>query len=148
LISDDGRCIPFLNVRDKPAHACRVARKAQRSGSRRVIMADADTLAAVDRMLWLMAPQGFVAHCISGADDDLVRASPVFLMADPLSSMHHDNLLNLMRTVAQGFDRFDRWVEVVSAQRKADRSRARNRWQYYESCGYAITSHDLVLKGN
>ncbi|MFN7856629.1 MAG: DNA polymerase III subunit chi [Acidovorax sp.] len=137
-----------FNARDKPAHACRFTRKAQRSGSRRVFMADADTLAASDRMLWLMAPQDFVAHCISGAGCYLVRASPVFLREAPLSSVHHDNLLKLMRTVAQGFDRFYRWVEVVSAQRKADRARARNRWQYYESCGYAITSHDLVLKGN
>jgi DNA polymerase-3 subunit chi len=136
-----------FNVPDKLVYACRFARKAQRSDSQLVIAADAETLEALDRMLWQIAPQDFVAHCVAGADEDLVRASPVFLATDAGSCMHHDVLLNLMGAVPYGFERFDRLVEVVSAVDQSDRLQARARWRHYESCGYAISSYDHDSKG-
>lgn len=136
-----------FNAPDKLAYACRFARKVQRSGSRLVIAAPATTLAALDRMLWSLAPQDFVAHCLGDADEELVHASPVLLAADPRTAPHHDVLLNLHAEVPEGFGRFDRLVEVVSAQDESDRAQARARWKHYASRGYAITRHDLVLKG-
>lgn len=136
-----------FNAPDKLAYACRFARKVQRSGSRLVITGGADTLAALDRMLWQMAPQDFVAHCLAGADEEQVLASPVLLAEDARGSLRHDVLLNLTDAVPEGFGRFDRLVEVVSAHDEADRLQARNRWRHYASRGYAITRHDLVLKG-
>lgn len=135
-----------FNAPDKLAYACRFARKVQRSGSRLVISAPADMLAALDRMLWALAPQDFVAHCQGDADEELVHASPVLLAADARSAPHHDVLLNLHAEVPEGFGRFDRLVEVVSAQDESDRAQARARWKHYASRGYAITRHDLVLK--
>lgn len=136
-----------FNAPDKLAYACRFARKVQRSGSRLVITGAAETLAGLDRMLWLMTPQDFVAHCLAGADEELMLASPVLLAEDPRSALHHDVLLNLTDAVPEGFGRFDRLVEVVSAHDEADRLQARTRWRHYASRGYAITRHDLVLKG-
>ncbi|MCO4093722.1 MAG: DNA polymerase III subunit chi [Acidovorax sp.] len=136
-----------FNAPDKLAYACRFARKVQRSGSRLVITGAAETLAGLDRMLWLMTPQDFVAHCLAGADEELMLASPVLLAEDPRSALHHDVLLNLTDAVPEGFGRFDRVVEVVSAHDEADRLQARTRWRHYASRGYAITRHDLVLKG-
>lgn len=136
-----------FNAPDKLAYACRFARKVQRSGSRLVITGGADTLAALDRMLWLMAPQDFVAHCLASADEEQVLASPVLLAEDGRGSLHHEVLLNLTDAVPEGFGRFDRLVEVVSAHDEADRLQARTRWRHYASRGYAITRHDLVLKG-
>lgn len=136
-----------FNAPDKLAYACRFARKVQRSGARLVIAAPADALAVLDRMLWNLAPQDFVAHCVSGADEDLVRASPLLLTSDARSAAHHEVLLNLLANVPEGFGRFDRLVEVVSAYDEADRGEARARWRHYASRGYAITRHDLVLKG-
>ena len=74
-------------------------------------------------------------------------SSPVLLAVDARSSAHHEVLLNLNTEVPEGFGRFDRLVEVVSAHDEADRAEARSRWRHYASRGYAITRHDLVLKG-
>ncbi|CAN7439515.1 DNA polymerase III subunit chi [Acidovorax sp. Leaf78] len=135
-----------FNAPDKLAYACRFARKVQRSGARLVISAPADTLVALDRMLWALAPQDFVAHCRDDADEELVHASPVLLATDARTAAHHEVLLNLHAGVPEGFGRFDRLVEVVSAQDETDRAEARARWKHYASRGYAITRHDLVLK--
>lgn len=135
-----------FNAPDKLAYACRFARKVTRSGARLVIAAPTDTLALLDRQLWNLAPQDFVAHCMADADEDLVLASPVLLATDILSVPHHDVLLNLHADVLEGFGQFGRLVEVVSAHDEIDRGQARARWRHYASRGYAITRHDLVLK--
>lgn len=135
-----------FNAPDRLAYACRFARKVQRSGARLVISAPAETLVTLDRMLWTLAAQDFVAHCRDDADEELVHASPVLLAADSRSAPHHEVLLNLHADVPEGFGRFDKLVEVVSAQDESDRAKARARWKHYASRGYAITRHDLVLK--
>ena len=68
------------------------------------------------------------------------------LALDARLAPHHEVLLNLHSDVPEGFGRFDRLVEVVSAQDEADRAQARTRWRHYASRGYAIAHHDLVLK--
>lgn len=136
-----------FNAPDKLAYACRFARKVQRSGARLVIAAPPETLVVLDRMLWNVAPADFLAHCVADADEELVHASPVLLTAEPRSAPHHEVLLNLLPDVPEGFGRFDRLVEVVSAQDETDRGAARARWRHYAGRGYAITRHDLVLKG-
>ncbi len=135
-----------FNAPDKLAYACRFARKVTRSGARLVIAAPTDTLALLDRQLWNLAPQDFVAHCMADADEDLVLASPVLLATDIRSVPHHDVLLNLHADLLEGFGQFGRLVEVVSAHDEIDRGQARARWRHYASRGYAITRHDLVLK--
>jgi len=136
-----------FNAPDKLAYACRFARKVQRSGAMLVITAPGDILAVLDKMLWVLAPTDFVAHCRSDADQALMAASPLLLTEDVQASTHHEVLLNLGDTVPEGFGRFDRLVEVVSSHDEADRQEARARWRHYASRGYAITRHDLVLKG-
>jgi DNA polymerase-3 subunit chi len=54
-------------------------------------------------------------------------------------------LVNLGADVPQGFEKFDRLIEVVSTD-AADREQARNRWRLYTGQGYAIIRHDLNLK--
>ena len=135
-----------FNAPDKLAYACRFARKAQRSGVRLVISGPADTLVALDGMLWNMMPQDFVAHCHSDASEELLRFSPVVLAVDVRQGGHQELLLNLGGAVPEGFSRFERLVEVVSATDETDRGAARVRWRHYASRGYAITRHDLVLK--
>jgi DNA polymerase III subunit chi len=47
--------------------------------------------------------------------------------------------------VPEGFERFERLIEVVT-QDDEDRQRARRRWKHYADRGYAITRRDLALK--
>ncbi len=136
-----------FNAPDKLAYACRFARKVLRSEMRLVIAGPEESLDRLDRMLWALGPSDFVAHARSGGDEDMVAASPVLLTADPRESSHQDVLLNLGHNVPEGFARFQKLVEVVSAQDDADRQAARERWRHYAGRGYEIVRHDLVLKG-
>ena len=56
-----------------------------------------------------------------------------------------DVLVNLTESVALGFERFARVIEVVSTD-AADRDLARQRWKQYIERGYTIARHDLTLK--
>ncbi|GKT01250.1 DNA polymerase III subunit chi [Acidovorax sp. SUPP3434] len=136
-----------FNAPDKLAYACRFARKVLRSDARLVITGPESALDGLDRALWAMAPQDFVAHCNERDGEDLREASPVLLAQDLRLATHHEVLLNLGGTVPPGFERFGKLVEVVSAHDEADRSGARDRWRHYASRGYQIVRHDLVLKG-
>ncbi|MDR6215335.1 DNA polymerase III subunit chi [Paracidovorax wautersii] len=136
-----------FNAPDKLAYACRFARKVLRSEMRLVIAGPEESLDRLDRMLWALGPSDFVAHARSGGDEDMVAASPVLLTADPRESSHQDVLLNLGHNVPEGFARFQKLVEVVSAHDDADRQAARERWRHYAGRGYEIVRHDLVLKG-
>lgn len=137
-----------FNAPDRMVYVCRFARKVQRSGARLVIAAPTETLDTLDRMLWTLAPQDFIAHCRDDAEEEMIHVSPVLLTVDARRSPHHEVLLNLHTDVPEGFGRFDRLVEVVTAHDEADRSAARTRWKHYAARGYAITRHDLVLKAN
>lgn len=136
-----------FNAPDKLAYACRFARKVLRSEMRLVIAGPEESLDRLDRMLWALGPSDFVAHARSGGDEDMVAASPVLLTTDPRESTHQDVLLNLGHNVPEGFARFQKLVEVVSAHDDADRQAARERWRHYAGRGYEIVRHDLVLKG-
>jgi DNA polymerase III subunit chi len=50
----------------------------------------------------------------------------------------------LLPAVPDGFEQFDRVIEVVT-QDDADRLSARARWKHYNELGYEITRHDLKL---
>ena len=47
--------------------------------------------------------------------------------------------------VPDGFERFERLIEVVTAD-EADRLQARQRWKHYAERGYAITRHDRAAE--
>ena len=136
-----------FNAPDKLAYACRFARKAQRAGAQLVILAPKPVLVDLDRMLWSVSPQDFVAHCFDDADEDQLAVSPVVLSAELGETPHQDVLLNLGAQVPAAFERFSRLIEVVSSTDEQDRGQARLRWKHYAARGYAIVRHDLVLKG-
>ena len=136
-----------FNAPDKLAYACRFARKAQRAGAQLVILAPKPVLVDLDRMLWSVSPQDFVAHCFDDADEDQLAVSQVVLSAELGATPHQEVLLNLGAQVPAAFERFSRLIEVVSSTDEQDRGQARLRWKHYAARGYAIVRHDLVLKG-
>jgi DNA polymerase-3 subunit chi len=58
---------------------------------------------------------------------------------------HHDVLLNLGQVIPQGFEKFERVIELVTLD-EGDRERARGRWKSYASKGYHLIRHDLGAK--
>lgn len=132
---------------DRLAYVCRLLRKAVGSGARVVVLADPDGVQQIDADLWALSATDFVAHCTSGAESSVQNRSPVVLVSDLAQATGpRQVLLNLAESVPEGFDQFERLIEVVSKD-GADRDPARRRWKQYTERGYTITRHDLALKG-
>jgi DNA polymerase-3 subunit chi len=134
-----------FNAPDPVAYACRLLRKAVSSGARMVVLGVPDTLQQLDLALWTLSPPDFVPHCHVDSDPRIVAMSPVILASSTESLPHQQVLLNLGHRVPEGFERFDRVIEVVGLDDE-DRQLARGRWKHYTDRGYTITRHDLNLK--
>ena len=137
-----------FNAPDKLAYACRLLRKAVASGARVVVTGAPATLQKLDTLLWTFSPHEFVAHCRAGSPAEQLMASPVVLAAQIEGGAqlpHHQVLLNLGTEVVNGYERFERAIEVVTLDEE-DRQMARQRWKHYADRGYSITRHDLKLK--
>jgi DNA polymerase-3 subunit chi len=134
-----------FNAPDKLAYACRLLRKAVGNGSRVVVTAEADALKRLDTLLWTFSQLDFVPHAMQSGDASVVAASPVILSESVANAPHQQVLLNLGPQVPEGFERFERLIEVVSLD-DGDRQLARSRWKHYADKGLTMTRHDLTLK--
>jgi DNA polymerase-3 subunit chi len=133
-----------FNAPDKLGYACRLLRKAWGSGAQVVVTGEPGQLRELDTALWTFAPLEFVPHCYGAAQGEQVQArSPVVLADNPRGAPHQQVLVNLGTAVPDGFERFERLIEVVTVQDE-DRSTARRRWKHYADRGYAIVRHDLA----
>jgi DNA polymerase III subunit chi len=133
-----------FNAPDKLNHACRVLRKAIASGAKVVVTGDGALLRELDVALWTFSPLEFLPHCLDTATPPgVLAASPVVLAESPRSAPHQHVLLNLGSAVPEGFERFERLIEVVTVQEE-DRHHARRRWKHYAERGYAIKREDLA----
>lgn len=135
-----------FNVPDKLAYSCRLLRKAYLSGARVVVTAEPAVLAELDQLMWSFSPAEFVPHCRADASQSTVAATPVVLAEAPAASQHHGVLVNLGQGIPAGFERFERFIEVV-ARTDDDRLAARSRWKHYTDRGYAMKRHDLATAG-
>ena len=134
-----------FNAPDSLSYACRLLRKAVGSGAKVVVTGPPDTLRELDALLWTFSATDFVPHCLADSEAHVLAASPVVLATSIASTAHQQVLLNLGCLVPEGFDRFERVIELVG-QDEQDRQLARARWKQYTDRGYAITRHDLTLK--
>ncbi len=148
-----------FNAPDKVAYACRLLRKAVNAGARVVVAGEAQALGQLDAALWTFSALDFIPHCFDDAGAGMVAASPVVLGLMPAKATqatqgtqstqaaanapHGQVLLNLGAQVPDGFERFQRLIDVVGTGEE-DRLVARDRWKHYASRGYAITRHDLA----
>lgn len=135
-----------FNVPDKLGYACRLLRKASSAGSKVVVTGEGELLRALDAELWTFSPLEFIPHCHAGAaEPQVLAASPVVLAEAPRDTPHLEVLVNLGAGVPEGFERFERLIEVVT-QEDGDRLQARARWKHYADRGYGITRHDLATR--
>jgi DNA polymerase-3 subunit chi len=135
-----------FNVPDKLAYACRLLRKARATGAKVVVTGEAEDLRRLDTELWAFAALEFIPHAhVGAAEAQVVAASPVVLADGPRGTPHQEVLVNLGGAVPEGFERFERLIELVS-QDESDRLAARARWKHYADRGYAITRHDQAAR--
>jgi DNA polymerase III subunit chi len=135
-----------FNASDKQAHACRVIRKAFNTGLGVCVVGDAHDLVSLDSALWSFSALDFIPHCHATADFSLLVRSPVVLgIPENADFLHYGQqmLINLGSRVPDGFERFQRLIEMVGLS-DADRLTGRARWKHYASRGYALVRHDLA----
>jgi len=135
-----------FNVPDKLAYACRLVRKASGAGAKVVVTGEPDDLQALDVSLWTFSALEFIPHChAQRAEPQVLAASPVVLASSAADAPHQQVLVNLGGPVPEAFERFERLIELVTADDE-DRAQARQRWRHYADRGYAITKHDLAAR--
>ena len=135
-----------FNVPDKLGYACRLLRKAVGAGSKIVVTGEPELLRTLDTELWTFSPVEFIPHCHApSAEPAVVAASPVLLADSARGTPHQQVLVNLGASVPEGFERFERLIEVVT-QDEGERQQARGRWKHYADRGYAITRYDIASR--
>jgi len=132
-----------FNATDKVQHTCRLVRKAVASGAKVVVMADDAMLNQLDAALWQFSAVEFIAHCRDDAAPEILARSPVILATGARAAFPHQHvMINLGTPVPQGFERFERLIEIV-AEGDDDRLSGRARWRHYADRGYTLKRHDL-----
>lgn len=135
-----------FNAPDKLGHACRLLRKAVASGAKVVVTGDSGLLRELDAALWTFSALDFVPHCLGSACTPAVlAASPVVLAESARSAPHQHVLVNLAASVPEGFERFERLIEIVTVDDE-DREQGRRRWKHYADRGYAIKREDIAAR--
>jgi DNA polymerase-3 subunit chi len=137
-----------FNAPSKLAYACKLARKLQRMDIALVVLGEPAMVAQLDEALWSFGGETqFLAHCQGDADPQVLQRSPTVLLSALGPALPHSQvLLNLGAQMPSDFARFERVIEVVSADDEQDREQARSRWRAYAALGYAIERRDLVMK--
>jgi DNA polymerase-3 subunit chi len=135
-----------FNVPDKLQYACRLLRKGVNSGARLTVTGPQSVLQELDTRLWTFSALDFVPHVFNDGTDQQVRRSPVLLAEQPVPGQSHPWLVNLGDAVPDGFDQFERLIELV-AQSDDDRQSARMRWKHYSDSGYKLARFDVASAG-
>jgi DNA polymerase-3 subunit chi len=134
-----------FNVGDKLDYSCRLLRKAHAGGAKLLVTADPVMLAQLDQMLWTLSATEFLPHCRSDAPPATLALSAIVLaayaLAPDLEGRAMGVLVNLGQDVPQGFESFERFIEIVSSA-PDDRQAGRQRWNHYKQRGYALKAHD------
>ncbi len=135
-----------FNAPAKLAYACRLLRKAVGAGSTIAVLADEVMLTKLDEQLWSFSALDFVPHGRVGRiTGEQLAHTPVWLCETSEQGAGRQVLLNLTPAMPQGFEQFDRVIEVVTLD-ESDRLQARSRWKHYTELGIDIVRHDLKLQ--
>jgi DNA polymerase III subunit chi len=138
-------------VEEPIAFACRLLRKAVRSGARVLVTAPPLVLAELDRSLWTFEERDFLPHVrvpsAPGAPAGVAARTPLWLATDATASGQTGAprvLLNLGAAAPLEFALFDRLIEIVSAA--ADEAQSgRERWRQYKAAGLNVVHHKAGL---
>ena len=132
-------------IGNKLAYACRLLRKAHRTGAKVAVTGDLATLQALDRELWTFDEQEFLPHVLAAGQPlpERLHATPIWLSPDPSSAPGERSILvNVGREMPAGMDRFERLFDLVSSE-PDDRQQGRSRWKAYAAQGWDVQPHEV-----
>lgn len=120
--------VGFYHCTRRPATevAVQLAAKAYENGQRLLVKGEAETLEALDKLLWTMVPESFLPHARAGGAHD---ANQPVLLSDNLAPANGAKLLMLVGVgLPEGFERFERVLNLFDQGSDAHK-RARNDWK-------------------
>jgi DNA polymerase III subunit chi len=136
-----------FNVPDLLGYACRLLRKAAGTGAKVMVTGSTEVLRQLDADLWTFSAVEFLPHCLLRGDERVIAASPIVLATTLQTAPHREVLLNLGQSVPDGFEDFQRVVEIVTVDEES-RQWARQRWKHYSDLNHVIRRHDLSASGS
>lgn len=128
-------------------YACRLLRKVQGRGLRAQVIGHDSTLGLLDQTLWTFSALDFLPHCGAQAEQGMRQASHVLLASTVQRDWHRQVLINLGDAIPEGFEGFERIIDVVTVD-DLHRAMARERWREYARLGHELVRHDLQQSAN
>lgn len=128
---------------DKLAYACRLVRKAWRSGHEVTVTGEPADLARLDQLLWVFEPGEFIPHArlrAGAAVPPRLARTPVWLADRPSEAAARDVLVNLGPAPVGEAAAFTRLIELVG-QDAADAAAGRQRWRQLREAGFTPRLH-------
>lgn len=130
-------------VADDLGFACRLLRKAYRSGARVVVRAPAASLQRLDRELWTVFEREFIPHLsvpAGKAPSAQARRTPIWLVDGEPPPEHPPVLVNVDAALPANPGAYARIIEIVGAEAAATQ-RGRECWRAYLACGLQPIAH-------
>jgi DNA polymerase-3 subunit chi len=123
-------------------YACRLLRKAYRSGARVAVHAEGPLLDRLDQALWTFEPLEFVPHIVlprDGGDAARLAHSPIVLVRDGATVPGECRVgVTLAAHPIADLSTYDRVIAIVGLDPE-QREAGRLRWREYERAGHAIS---------
>ncbi len=130
-----------LHVQDRLTYTCRLLRKAFRQGNAIGVTGSSEVLSQLDLHLWCFCETDFLPHCTPNAPLSVLSKTKIVLSPTLASMPFQQNVVNLGDDVPQGFDQFERVIDIVG-QDDHDKHLARLRWKRYGAFGCVPTVHN------
>ena len=132
----------YTGVPERLGYVCRLLRKAQLSGARVAVVGPAPLLDRLDRALWEFESTEFVPHLRvrPGTESAVLGRTPLLLVEQAAAQPHREVLLNLGGDLPEGFEQFQRVLEVVGIDPEQVET-GRRRFKQYKQLGYAVNHH-------
>lgn len=133
-------------VPDKTAYCCRLLRKTQAAQVRVAVRGPGELLDRLDVALWTFDALSFLPHLrlrAGAVPKPLHARTPIWLVDEASQAPQCAVLVNLGPGLAEGWESFDRVVELVETD-DADRRDGRARWREYDRSGRAVLEHHVV----
>ena len=122
-------------------YACRLLRKAYRSGASVAVHGDAATLDRLDQALWTFEPLEFVPHVVlprDAGDARRLALTPIVLVKGGTAPAACRVGVSLAGHEVADVGAFDRLIAIVGLDPE-HREAGRLRWREYERAGHAVS---------
>lgn len=134
----------YVNVSSAQQFLPRLLKRALAEGQALLIHAGSEPEArALDQWLWTFEEQSFIPHCLASAAE--AEQTPIQITWPEGPVPHHAVLLNLAPVQPAIFSRFEKLLELVTADDDA-RAAGRERFRFYRERGYPLETFDMAGK--